>query len=163
MFCFRCKSLTLACFSLPNSNSQMQHFSAKSNLTHFKDDIFNAAFKFFPRLQLLDVSGFRLCSRTPIEIVVREQPSRVIIHQEKIYLSQEMKAEDLLKMSKNRLFQSLTRFQLDRHSLFKQRLKSKLFKEIFFAVWIKIHWGLEIGTLQTERQYKSVCSGAFQN
>ena len=106
------------CFSVPKPISQMKHLSVHDS-SQFDDNIFKAAFKFFPRLQLLDVSGFRLCSRTPIEILVREQPSRVIIHQEKIYLSQEMKAEDLLKMSKNWLFKSLTLFQLDHHTLFK--------------------------------------------
>ena len=109
-FGFRCKSLTMDCFSVPKSNSPLKHISVNDS-AQFNDKVFKAAFKSFPKLQLLKVSGFRLFSRTSIEKVIKEQPSRVIIHQEKVYISQQMKAEDLLEMSKNRLFQVLNSFQ----------------------------------------------------
>ena len=115
VFCFRCKSLTMACLSVPKCTSQMQHFSAHDT-AHFNDDIFNAAFNYFPKLQLLDMPGLKLFSRTCIESLIKEHPSRIIIHQEKVYISQQMKAQDLLKMSKNRIFLSLNRFQPDRYS-----------------------------------------------
>ena len=60
-------------------------------LAPINDDIFNAAFTYFPQLQLLDVPGLKLVSRSSIESLVREQPSRVIIHQEKVYISHQMR------------------------------------------------------------------------
>ena len=103
------------CFSVPKSTSQMQHFSAHDT-AHFDDNIINAAFKYFPKLQLLDIPGQRLFSRISVNSLIKEQPSRVIIHHKKVYISEEMKAEDLLKMVNDRIFLSLSEFQPNQFS-----------------------------------------------
>ena len=105
----------MACLSVPKSTSQMKHFSAHDT-AHFDDNIFNAAFKYFPKLQLLDIPGKRLFSRISVNSLIKEQPSRVIIHHQKVHISREMKAEDLLKMVNDTIFLSLSEFKPDQYS-----------------------------------------------